>query len=139
VFTNADVHMYMFFKIFNSITGTPQYPAHAGLSLRRMMCVLYIKGAGGVIPASPTAVWSFGTAPLRSNEINIITAWGFAGNINGHVAGGVIGAPTARNQAPFVITILPNTLWIPPPLQPIGLGNLQIDLFDVLLQLRGLN
>jgi hypothetical protein len=137
VFANTDVQMYIFFKIYNSIAGIPQHPAHTGLSLRRMVCVQYIRGAGGAIPVSPSAVWSFGTAPLRNKEINIITGWGFAGNINGHVAGA--GAPTAMNQAPFIVTILPNTLWIPPPPQPIGLGNLQIDLFTVLLKLRGLN
>jgi hypothetical protein len=134
VFANPTVQVYIFIKIFSTIAGNPLHAAHAGLTMRRMVCAMYLR-PGAAIPAFPTSVWSFGTAPLRVQEINNIASWGFAGAISGNVPGGV-GAPTANNQAAFLIVVASNVLWVPPPPQPAGVGNFQIDLFPVLLQLR---
>jgi hypothetical protein len=138
VFANMDVQVYIFIKIFNSIQGNVHHPAHVGLRLRRLVCVQYNRGLDGGIPSYPNHVCSFGTAPLRTCEINVIRAWGFQGIIHGNVPGGV-GPPVARNQMPFMVTIAPNLLWVSPPLRPLGLQHLEFDLFEVLQQFRYLS
>jgi hypothetical protein len=135
VFAYNSVQVYLFIKIFNSIS--PQQVDDSRLTLRRMACVQYIREVQGEIPAFPIAVWSFGTAPFRNQEIENIRNWGHEGVINGNLAGGV-GAPIMKNQAEFIVDIPANRLWIIPPEIPAGLSNLQIDLFEVLMQLRDL-
>jgi hypothetical protein len=61
VFANSTVQVNIFVKIFNGSGGHSKHPAHADLT-DRMVCVQYNRGIAGAVPASPTAVWSFGTA-----------------------------------------------------------------------------
>jgi hypothetical protein len=78
------------------------------------------------------------TASLTNHEEKTIAGWGFdPSNIIGNATNG-IGPPTKRNQPPFFVTIPYEQLWSVPPPRPEGIGDLQIDLFRVLLQLKDL-